>query len=139
MAFWINFYLYFSLSVHLTCQLLYLAIISIHKAKKIALRECSQEQYFSVPHLFQLDSSGFQWILLYSTGIYLWIDFIIFIYYILGIFQVIPDCSRLFQVIPVDSSTIQLKIATIFILDNICQHTRFSDILLLDALDMIFM
>ena len=63
-------------------------------------------QYFSVLHLFQLDSSGFQWILLYSTGIYLCVNFFIFIYYILSTFQVIPGCSRSFQVIPVDSSTV---------------------------------
>ena len=63
-------------------------------------------QYFSVPHLFQLDSSGFQWIPLYSTGIYLCVDFFIFINYILGTFQVIPGCSRSFQVIPVDSHTV---------------------------------
>ena len=50
-------------------------------------------QYFSVPHLFQLDSSGFQWIPLYSTGIYLCVDFFIFINYILGTFQVIPGHS----------------------------------------------
>jgi len=59
---------------------------------------------------------------------YVWI-FFIFIYYILGTFQVIP----------VDSSTVLLKIATIFILDIICQHIRFWDTLLWEVLDMIFM
>ena len=53
-------------------------------------------QYFSIPHLFQLDSSGIQWNPLESTGISLCVDFFIFIYYILGTFQVIP----------VDSSTV---------------------------------
>ena len=44
MVFWINFYLHFSFSVCLICQLLYLAITNIYKAKKMALRECSQEK-----------------------------------------------------------------------------------------------
>jgi len=58
-------------------------------------------QYFSVPHLFQLDSSGFQWIPLYSTGIYLCVNFL----FLSTIFQV---HSRSFQVIPVHSSSFQL-------------------------------
>ena len=66
-------------------------------------------------------SSGFQWILLYSTGIYLCVDFFIFTCYILGTFQVILGCFRSFQVIPVDSSIVYPKIATIFILDIICR------------------
>ena len=65
------------------------------------------------PYLFQLD----------STRIYLYVDFFIFIYYILSTFQIIPVNS----------------LATIFILENICQHIRSSDTLLLEILDLIFM
>jgi len=44
------------------------------------------------------------WIPLESTGIYLCVDFFIFIYYILSTFQVIPGCSRSFQLILVQFS-----------------------------------
>jgi len=60
----------------------------------VGVNDGSTGQYFSVPHLFQLDSSGFHWN----------IPMCEFFHFYLLYSEYIPGHFRLFQVIPGHSS-----------------------------------
>jgi len=72
-------------------------VVGDHVEMRVVIRKCGW-------NVEDLDSTLVSptyssWIPLYSTGIYLCVNFFIFIYYILGTFQVIPGCFRSFQLI----------------------------------------